>query len=303
MPRPPALPAGFSSRPALVEDAEDICHLVRAGEREFNGQPDTVIDGVQAMLERPGMDAARDTLAVYGANGELAAWAWVNRGRRSQIDVDPRHRGLGLGSALLSWVEARAAEVGSDQVAQIVEDSDVGGCALLRSRGYEVLATNWLLEMPVSEEPVLPELPAGITVRPFREGDGPAAHVLIEDAFDDWQPRRKEYEEWARLSIERSSFAPALSPLAFAGDELIGAALCLDVPGSAEGHVDKLAVRRDHRGKGIARALLRHASRDFYRQGQPNLRLWTHSDTGARAMYERLGMTVTRSTTVFAAKL
>jgi hypothetical protein len=31
--------------------------------------------------------------------------------------------------------------------------------------------------------------------------------------------------------------------------------------------------------------------------------LWTHSGTGALAMYERLGMTVQHSTTVFSRKL
>jgi ribosomal protein S18 acetylase RimI-like enzyme len=287
----------------VVGDADAICRLIGAGQRDFNGRAETVVDGVQATLERPGLDAEQDTLVVYDAAGELAAWAWVHGGRRSQIDVDPGHRGLGLGSALLDWVEARAAESGSHQVSQTVEDSDLRGCELLRARGYEVLATNWRFELPVAQEPVVPELPAGITLRPFRDGDGPAAHVLIEDAFDEWQPRRKEYEEWARLCVDRSSFAPALSPLAFTGDELIGAALCLDLPGSAEGYVEQLAVRRDHRGRGLAKALLLSASRGFYREGRPSLTLWTHSGTGARAMYERIGMTVTRSTTVFARKL
>ena len=286
-----------------MADAGAICRVIGDGEREFNGLAEMAVDAVEAYLARPGLDAALDTLVVHDSAGELVAWAWVNRGRRSQIDVDPGHRGLGLGSALLDWVEARSVELGSDQVSQTVEDGDQGGADLLRARGYEVLATNWLLEMPVSVEPVMPELPAGITVRPFGHGDERAAHVLIEDAFDEWQPRRMDYDEWARLSIERSSFAPALSPLAFAGDELVGAALCLDIPGSGEGYVEQLAVRRDHRGKRLARALLVYACRGFYRQGQRNLTLWTHSGTGALAMYERLGMTVRRSTTVFAGKL
>jgi hypothetical protein len=33
------------------------------------------------------------------------------------------------------------------------------------------------------------------------------------------------------------------------------------------------------------------------------LTLWTHSGTGALAMYERLGMTVRRSTTVYRTQL
>jgi mycothiol synthase len=303
MPTPPAVPAGFSCRAATAADASAICRLIEAGQREFVGQTEIALDEVEAILGRPGTDLAVDTLVVHDPAGELAAWAWVNRGRRSQVDVDPGHRGWGLGSGLVEWVEARSVELGSELVSQTVEDGDRAGSELLRARGYDVLATNWMLEMPASEEPVVPELPADITVRPFHEGDGQAAHVLIQDAFDDWQMRRHEYDEWARLSIERSSFAPLLSPLAFADDELIGAALCLDLPGSDEGYVEQFAVRRDHRGKGLARALLVHASLGFYREGRRNLTLWTHSGTGALAMYERLGMTVRRSTTVFGLKL
>ena len=140
---------------------------------------------------------------------------------------------------------------------------------------------------------------SALVVRAVAPGDAAAAHVVVEDAFDDWQPRRKSYEEWAALMIDRSSFAPQLSPLAFAGDELVGAVLCLDLPDSDEGYVEQLAVRRDHRGKGIAKTLLAVARQGFYRQGKRNLTLWTHSDTGALAMYERLGMTVRRSTTIF----
>jgi ribosomal protein S18 acetylase RimI-like enzyme len=96
---------------------------------------------------------------------------------------------------------------------------------------------------------------------------------------------------------------PELSPVAFAGDELVGVAICLALPDSEAGHVEQVAVRRDQRGKGIARALIAQASLGFYRQGRPDLVLWTHSGTGALAMYERLGMTVQHSTTVFSRKL
>jgi GNAT superfamily N-acetyltransferase len=297
------VPAGYSSRAATDADVEAIHELVTAGERELHGVAETAVDGIKAALNRPGLDPAQDTVVVHDPDGRLAAWTWLNRGRRAQIDVSPDHRGLGIGSALLDWAEARAAEVGTDWIAQMVDDKDLAGVELVRARGYDVLAVNWQLELPMADEPVVPELPEGISVRPFAAGDAAAAHVLVEDAFDEWQPRRKSYEEWAALMVDRSSFAPALSPLAFAGDELVGAALCLDLPDSDEGYVEQLAVRRDHRGKGLAKTLLAVARQGFYRQGKRNLTLWTHSDTGALAMYERLGMTVRRSTTIYRGEL
>jgi len=282
-----------------MADVEAIHRLVVAIQKELLGYAETSADGILASITRPGLELADDTLVIHDESGRLAGWAWLNRGRRAQIDVDPAFRARGVGTALLKWAEARAVELGSDWTAQTVDDADVAGTKLLRSRGYEVLATNWQLEMPMTVEPVVPALPAGITVRPFEERDAQAAHLVVEDAFDEWQPRRKSYDEWARLTIERKTFAPALSPLAFAGDELVGVVLSLDLPDSGDGYVEQLAVRQDHRGQGIARGLLAVASHGFYQRGRRNLVLWTHSGTGALAMYERLGMRVRRSTTVY----
>ena len=75
--------------------------------------------------------------------------------------------------------------------------------------------------------------------------------------------------------------------------------LSLDVAGAAEGYVERVAVRRDHRDRGIARTLLHEAFRTFHRLGRPACALWTHSGTGALSLYERLGMTVRHSTTVY----
>lgn len=49
--------------------------------------------------------------------------------------------------------------------------------------------------------------------------------------------------------------------------------------------------------------LLRHAFRDFYRQGRRTCTLWTHSETGALSLYERVGMTVRCSSTVYSKAL
>lgn len=292
----PSLPETFTARPATTADVPAIHTLVSAAERATTGVVETGADGIEAALTRPGFDATVDSLVVHADDGQLAGWAWINRGRRSQVDVDPAFHGRGIGSALLDWVEARAAEVGTDWVAQTVDDQDRAGLELLRSRGYELLATNWLLEMPTTELDV--RIPDGITIRPFEPSDAQAAYQVIEDAFDDWQPRRKEYDEWARMSIERSSFAPQLSPVAFAGEELVGAALSLDLPDSSDGYVEQVAVRKDQRGRGVAKALLATAAQAMHADGRTQLTLWTHSGTGALAMYERLGMTVRRSTTV-----
>jgi GNAT superfamily N-acetyltransferase len=286
----------FTTRPATLDDAPAIHQLIAAAERLWHGQTDRVPDAVAADLQRPLITLDLDTRVIEAPNGEIVAWAWVHGGRRAQIDVHPSYAGRGLGTELLDWAETRAREHGSEWLAQTVDDADKSGTELLRARGYDVLATNWLLERPVAgDAPVLPE---GITLRPFAPGDERVVHQVVQDAFDEWQPRRHEYEEWAGTSIERSSFDPDLSPVAVAGDEIVGAVISLDLPDSPDGYVDQVAVRRDYRGRGLARALLTYAALAAGRRGKQTLTLWTHSGTGALAMYQRLGMSVRRSTTV-----
>ncbi|OIK28283.1 GNAT family N-acetyltransferase [Streptomyces malaysiense] len=309
-------PAGYRVRPATTTDTDAVHRLVGAGECALHGRVTTGADRIAADLGGAQGEPACDTVLVTDRAGDPAAWGWV-RGRRATVHVHPGHRGRGLGAALLAWTEARARELGGDRLAQTISDSDLAATALLRSGGYVRMVTEWLLEMPMPHEPVVPEPPSGITVRAFRAGDEEAAYRLTEDAFDEWQQRRKPYAEWARHTVGRATFAPAASPLAFVDGRLVGAVLALDpgtdgevdagvaaapapgAPDGGEGYVERVAVRRDQRNRGIARLLLQEAFRAFYRQGKRSCVLWTHSDTGALPLYERIGMTVRRSSTVY----
>ncbi|MEI8406294.1 MULTISPECIES: GNAT family N-acetyltransferase [unclassified Kribbella] len=292
------LPHGFTSRSATIDDADAIYRLMAAGEIRWHGQAEIVPDRVAADLQRPELDLSRDTLVVEAATGDLAGSAWIHRGKRAQIDVHPSYQGLGIGTALLDWAEGRSREEGSEWLAQTVDDADKAGTDLVRSRGYEVLATNWLLERPITA-PEPRTLPPGISLSPYDEARAHAVHELIEAAFGEFQQRQKPYDEWAKLTVERPTFRPNASTLAYAGDELIGAVIAFDLPETDEGYVEQLAVRSDQRGKGVARAMLDDTCAEFHRLGRRDCILWTHSGTGALGMYERLGMRVRRSTTVY----
>ncbi|MFG2894972.1 GNAT family N-acetyltransferase [Streptomyces sp. NPDC048248] len=298
---PPMLPPGYRSQPATVDDVGAIRRLVADCERAVDGRVQTDAGSVAAVFARPGLALDSDTVLVRDRSGRLAAWAWVER--HSEVDVHPNHRGRGLGAALLDWAGERALQAGSEGIVQTVPDSDDGTVALVRSRGYAPLVTAWLLEFPMPDEPSVPETPPGIVVRPLRAGDEPAVHLLVQDAFDEWQERRQSYAEWAKHTVDRPTFAPALSPLAFYDNQLVGAALSLDLPESDEGYVEQVAVRHDQRGRGIARQLLRHAFQSFHQTGRRCCTLWTHSDTGALDLYLRVGMKVRHSSTVFRKEL
>ncbi|WP_405058308.1 GNAT family N-acetyltransferase [Kribbella sp. NBC_01505] len=285
----------FRSRAAGVEDAQAIYGVIAAGEVGWHGAAEVVPDRVGADLRRPLIDLDLDTLVLEAPDGELVAWAWNHGGKRAQVDVHPSYRGLGLGARLLDWAEARSREVGSEWIAQTVDDADKAGTELLQQRQYDVLATNWLLERPLGDAPT-GEVPTGIRLAGYDPDRAAEVHDVIEDAFAAFGARRKSFDEWAELTVARSSFLPEASTLAYDGDAIVGVVIALD---GEEGYVEQLAVETGHRNRGIARAMLDRTAAEFRRMGRDNLILWTHSGTGALAMYEHLGLRVRRSTTVY----
>jgi len=94
--------------------------------------------------------------------------------------------------------------------------------------------------------------------------------------------------------IRHKAFAPDASPLAFEGDELVGAVMSFDYRGP-KGWVHQVATKATHRHRGIARALLYEAFRAFHRRGKTSYGLGTDSRTGALSLYERVGMSVRSS--------
>ncbi|WP_020524500.1 GNAT family N-acetyltransferase [Catelliglobosispora koreensis] len=291
-----------SQRAARLDDASAIHQLMGASSRDLDGMVEVTLERVISDLQRPAIQLDKDTLLVHDHDGRLIARAWVHRGRRAEVTVHPANRGQGLGSDLLAWVEKRAVDVGSERLGQTISDADHGAAALLSSRGYEPKATQWRLEITSSEPPTLPALDA-ITVRSFQVGDEYAVYEMVEEAFSDWQQRRRDFEEWSHETIRRPDFAPALSPLAFREGQLVGAVLSLDDPAQPEGYIERVAVHRDHRRQGIAQLLLRQAFRSYYEAGKQTCYLYTHSETGAVALYEHVGMTVRTTATHFSKAL
>ncbi|HZM84717.1 MAG TPA: GNAT family N-acetyltransferase [Candidatus Limnocylindrales bacterium] len=284
----------YHHRPATDADVPAIHALVTACETALHGHPETDADAIAADFARTGLRMETDTRLIHHDDGTLAARAWVNR--RSEIDVHPDHHRQGLGTALLDWAETRARETGAEQITQTIADNNTAAVELVRAHGYQGKVTSWLLEITYSDH--APPL-SGLTTRPYQPGDAHAVHRLLEDAFDEWQQRRKTYEEWVRHTVERTTFAPAMSPIALHGNRIVGAAIALDDPASPEGYIDRLAVHPDHRHQGIARHLLQRSFETFRRHGKPSTTLWTHSDTGALTLYQSIGMTVRRSSTVY----
>lgn len=288
------LPSGLTARPTTIEDLEAVTEVFAASELAADGAVDITAEDLRSDWGRPSFDLANDSVVVLDG-GRVVAYAEVFAGR-AWARVHPDARGRGIGVALVRWTEGRAGQLGADKLGQTVSDRDEAAVELLRSLGYAVRWETWLFQIALDEEPPPPELPEGMTLRAMQLGvDDRPVHELIERAFSDWPDRDAGYafEDWAASYLQRAGFDPSLTMLLHEGDTLVG--VSLNQVYEDEGYVEQIAVERTHRGRGLGRALLQASFGEFHRRGLRKAGLSTESRTGARGLYEHVGMRIIRS--------
>jgi len=166
------------------------------------------------------------------------------------------------------------------------------GDRLLESLGWFVRWESWVLGLPADAEVRSQPLPPGYTIRTAEGDDVRAAWAVVEDAFLEWSQRpRRSFEDFLATTVRRPGYEPwnlrvAVDP----SGEVVGA--CVILLAGDVGFVDQLAVRRDRRGLGLARALLADGFALARAHGATRSELSTDSRTGALGLYERVGMVV-----------
>lgn len=297
------LPDGYTTRPASIADVDVVTALIAAAELEDDGTIEIEAEDVRSSWARASLDLATDVLLVLHGSHPVA-WVEVDKGRRLDADVRPDHRSRGIGTALLSWAERRAIEVGGTRLGQTFTDANTRAAELFRRNGYAPLWESWVLEISLEQELAQPSLPDGIALRPYEpNSDDPGAYEVIETAFSEWGDRTPtSFEDWVAMIPSHGAFVPTVSRVALDGDRIVGVAIAFDYVG-IEGWVQQLAVERSHRNRGIASALMHDVFRGFRARGAPACGVNTDSRTGALSLYEHVGMHIRRSYTHWAKDL
>jgi mycothiol synthase len=297
-----SLPDGFDVRFARVADAAAVAELVRASEHAVLGV--TVVSEGDIRDWWRITNPAENVWLIHG-DGRLAAAATLwPRGDAPNVwgDVHPDVIGRGLGSALLELAETRASDLGAAAIRNDVFARDEAATALLESRGYGPVRRHYGMRVELgAEAPPEPEWADGLTVAPFRDGDGPAFHQTLTEAFnDEWGSAPMEYDEWRRARIEADDVDLGIWSLVRDGDEVVAVVRC-DVFRYGGGWVAGLGVREAWRRRGIGLALLQHTFRVFHARGERSVGLGVDSEnpTGATRLYERAGMHVEDETVTF----
>ncbi|WP_340538931.1 GNAT family N-acetyltransferase [Nocardioides sp. GXZ039] len=292
-----SLPDGLTQRPLVPADAAAVFETMAEEQLHDLGTVEIELADIVGDWQRPSFDITSRTVGVF--DGErLVGYAEVSGRDRGEAAVRPAQRGRGIGTWLASWMQDCARTHGADVVGMPVPQGSPGD-RLLESLGYHVRWTSWVLQLPAGTAIADRELPAGYTVGAASPDQYVAAHDVLEDAFLEWSERDREpYGDFEAGVLHRPGFAPwQLRVVTDEAGAVAAVAVVMLVPegvgGQPEAYIDRLATRRDQRGRGLAQALMVDSFARAREHGAATSSLSTDSRTGALGLYERVGMQVT----------
>ena len=292
-------------RPPREDEAAEVARLVNAASRAEHGTDDVVESEIARWFSQPQVDRERD-MFLAEENGTPVAYADVGdtgeTGELFWIDLRlPPDASEAAGEALVDAATRRALEIASERRPglgpRIIADAsstNERAADVLERAGFRLYRHSYRMAIDLDAEIPEPRFPRGLEVRTFAGGEERAVFDAVNEAFEDsWDHVRGSFEEWRHWNLDSERFDPELWWLVYDGAEIAG--LCLCRPYEAEpdmGWVASLAVRRPWRRRGIARALLLTAFREFKRRGFARVGLGVDADslTGADRLYEGAGM-------------
>ncbi len=290
--RAPRLPAGLTTRPLVTTDARAVFELMAEQERVDVGVVSIEEADLVSDWARPSHDLGARSVGVFDGD-TLVAYAELSGADRADTSVLPTHRGRGIGTWLAHWLQDLGRRVGSTVIGMPVPLGSPGD-RLLDALGFRVRWTSWVLRLPEGASIPERELSPGYVVRTAEPSELRAAHDVLEDAFLEWSNREREsFEDFEAATSGRPGFEPGNLRVAVdAGGAVVGVSLVLVSDNGTTGYVDRLAVRRDQRHRGLAQALLVDSFARAREHGTSTSELSTDSRTGALGLYERVGMVV-----------
>jgi GNAT superfamily N-acetyltransferase len=290
-----SLPEGLTSRVLTLDDATAVFDVAAAQERQDIGRVEIEPADIVSDWSRPSWDISTHTIGVFDGDA-LVAYGEITSHDRGDSAVHPDYRRRGIGTALAGWMQKTVRGLGGSVYGAPVPEGSAGD-QLLEKLGYRVRWTSWVLAVPdgaaIAERP----LPEGYAVRAAEADEYRAVQDVIEDAFLEWSVREREsFEDFEAAVLGRPGFEPwNFRVVTDPSGAVVGTALVILATGEnrMESFIERLAVRRDQRHRGLAQALLVDAFAQGREHGATRSVLSTDSRTGALSLYEKVGMKIT----------
>lgn len=321
VPLPPALSA-YTWRPARPDDAPAIQRMMVAAGEADRAESVPSDERIRQLLAMLGSQIDTNTLLAVAADGTIAARAMIfippaegERVAMTDGTVHVDHRGRGIGSYVLQWIEARVRQEFSRSATgtpATIRASCAGHqadrIALLEQHGFAAVRHSYKMQRPLPQPVPQRPLPNGLRSVQWT----PALDIPLVDAFNaafggQWGVQRMNHESWRQSFTGVPQFRADLTYLAMDGDTIAG--FCVNWVNEAgnpdlsarEGWIEAIGVIPAWRGRGIASILLDNALHLFQSEGLTRAALDVDAEnpTGAVRLYERHGFTVAKETVLF----
>ena len=248
----------------------------------------------------PGADPApgRDLLVTVA--DEIAGYAYLDSPAHPGQDVSaelvigPRHRGRGLGLALVRELIAQAAP----HRVRLWAHGDLPAAGrLARSAGFDRFRALWQMRRSLRDPLEAARLPPGTTLRTFRPGQDEAQWLSLNARAFAQHP---EQGAWTAHDLELREHEPWFDPMGFflaERDGVLTGFHWTKIPDPAEpdarvGEVYVVGVDPGQRGTGLGRALTLAGLGYLRERGLPEAMLYVDEDNvPAIKLYEGLGFT------------
>jgi mycothiol synthase len=288
-----SLPDGVTVRALRPEDAGTVATLVAESERHFGLRGEIGPQDVSSWWLRT--DLEHDSWLLEETAGSVAC-GWC-----SPVDdwafafgiVRPGAKGRGIGSWLVDRSEARARALDVGLLRQETMSADSQARTLFEERGYREVRRHYEMAIELNGEAEAPQVPEPLAIDTFRTEDARAFHAASSESFEDeWGHSPMVFERWWEMRSNDANFDASLWFVVRDGAEIAAVARC--EAGYGGGYVGLLGVRKPWRRRGLGRALLLHAFREFRGRDfeRASLGVDSKNPTGATRLYESVGMHV-----------
>jgi mycothiol synthase len=298
-------------RPLRADELPAVCELHRAAQRH-DGVPQVLeLAELQDELDDEHVVLADDTRLAL-VHGDPAGYVYTYhlpsevREERCYVfgEVHPAHRRQGVGTELMRWGLARAEQqlrssgralprfIRADKPEYIE-----GAHRLFAHVGMQPVRYMEELLRPLTDLPEIPTLD-GLRVTPWPEDRDEEIRLEKNAAFEDhWGSTPTSPHHWDQM-VHGYGSRPDLSFVVLDDRDRV-VAHCMnkrfesddDLIGRSDGWIDSLGTLREHRGKGIASALVAHSLHAFAAAGLTHASIGVDSEnpSGAAQLYRRLG--------------
>ena len=229
----------------------------------------------------------------------------------------PEWRRKGIGTAMLTWGEARLREIAAQHphteerfFQSWVSESEKGTIALLENQGYRPVRYGFEMVRDLSEPFPEAPMPEGLEVRPVKPEHMRSIWNADVEAFrDHWgysPPKEDDFQRWLKDPL----LDPSLFKIAWDGDQVAGMVQNFVNHNENEeyerqrGYTEGICVRRPWRKRGLAKSLIVQSMQMFKEMGMTETALGVDAEntSGALNLYKSCGYKVVKQSTTYRKK-